>query len=416
MNQITENPMTQTKYDNFFTPLENDAPYVKIGIEGEAGSGKTFTLANIFEGLYRRLKSTKPIVIFDTERASKFLRPRFEKAGIPVIVKKSRTLADLIKTMQYCDEGNADLLFVDSITNVSQQFVDDYLKKTNKKAMTLRDWGVVIPLWSKEFAYRMILANHHFGFTGRQGFTYSMEENEDTGRKEWVKTGVKMKVLGETAYEPDVLILMERFEKLISDKKEIYRLGTIIKDRSDLIDGRTFKNPTYEDFEPVVELILSDAIKETITASNPNSDIFGEDEDGRSNRRRKDILLENNENLLDKVAAGTTKEAKTLRLALKEYAYHGESSGLAIAEMTEAELEEGKSRLKVIVGLIEQVDRAENIIYGNPKAIDNARNKYLEGEKNLGKCEIPKLEDYLQHMAEKNQHLADAVAADGSPE
>lgn len=64
--------------DNFFAPLTNTKPYFKAGFQGFAGSGKTYTAALVALGLHRIIGSKKPIVIFDTERASKFLRPLFE--------------------------------------------------------------------------------------------------------------------------------------------------------------------------------------------------------------------------------------------------------------------------------------------------------------------------------------------------
>jgi len=49
--------------DNFFTPVANTKPYFKAGIQGLAGTGKTYTAAEIAIGLHKRLGSKKPVVV-----------------------------------------------------------------------------------------------------------------------------------------------------------------------------------------------------------------------------------------------------------------------------------------------------------------------------------------------------------------
>jgi len=85
--------------DNFFEEISNDKPFLKMALEGFAGSGKSYTGALIAIGLHQRIKSTKPVVIFDTEKGSSWLRPLFEKAKIKVMIKQSRNLTDLVATM-----------------------------------------------------------------------------------------------------------------------------------------------------------------------------------------------------------------------------------------------------------------------------------------------------------------------------
>jgi len=65
----------------------------QTAFEGFAGSGKTYTSALVAIGLHQKIKSKKPIVMFDTEKAAKFLKRVFNEAGIELLVKESRTLA-----------------------------------------------------------------------------------------------------------------------------------------------------------------------------------------------------------------------------------------------------------------------------------------------------------------------------------
>ena len=131
--------------DTFFTPIGNTKPYFKAAFEGFAGCGKTYTSALVAVGLHQRIKSQKPIVIFDTEKASKFLKPLFAENGIEAIVRESRSLADLKETMYRLRNGAGDILFIDSITHVWENFLKAYAEKVRRTSLQFQDWGVIKP-------------------------------------------------------------------------------------------------------------------------------------------------------------------------------------------------------------------------------------------------------------------------------
>ncbi|MDD3690319.1 MAG: hypothetical protein PHI81_09845, partial [Synergistaceae bacterium] len=81
-------------------PVANTKPYFKAAFEGFAGSGKTYTASLVAIGIHKRIKSTKPVIIFDTEKASKFLKNIFQENGIELLVREARSLADLKETMR----------------------------------------------------------------------------------------------------------------------------------------------------------------------------------------------------------------------------------------------------------------------------------------------------------------------------
>lgn len=241
--------------DGFFTDLENTKPYLKAAFEGFAGCGKTFTMAQLALGLHKRIGSEKPIVVFDTEKAFKFLKHFFAEQGIRVLHKESRSLADLKETQKRCREGLSDILLIDSITHVWENFLEAYRRDKNRSKLQFEDWGIIKPKWKLEFSEPFVRDPYHTLMTGRAGYEYEDEKDED-GKRHIYKSGVKMKVEGETAYEPDILVLMSRFEELLDDNKKVWREATIVKDRSTIIDGKTFKNPTFKDFLPAVDRIL----------------------------------------------------------------------------------------------------------------------------------------------------------------
>jgi hypothetical protein len=179
--------------DNFFTEVTNTKPFAKIGIEGFAGTGKSYTGTQIAIGLHHKLDSKKPVVYFDTERAAKFANKRFTSAGIKLMVKDSQVLPDLIETMNRCRDGFADILMIDSITQVWENYIRDYLNKYKKTSMDIRDWGIVKGLWREEFTKKLVFDPYSIIMCGRAGYEYESEVNERTGKREYFKSGIKMK-------------------------------------------------------------------------------------------------------------------------------------------------------------------------------------------------------------------------------
>ena len=290
---MQQQPVTKTAIDNFFMPVANTKPYFKAAFEGFAGSGKTYTASLVAIGIHKRIKSTKPVIIFDTEKASKFLKNIFQENGIELLVREARSLADLKETMRRMRQDKvADILIIDSISHVWENTVESYKKKVNRIGLQFQDWGVLKPMWKAEFSDPLVSDPYHIIMCGRAGYEYENEINQDTGKREIYKSGVKMKVEGETAYEPDILVLMERFEEVLGKDKSVWREATVVKDRSTLIDGKTFKNPEYRHFAPAIEEMLNNPTENTSSKEMDSSGLFKTEEDKQEYIRMKKITLE----------------------------------------------------------------------------------------------------------------------------
>lgn len=344
----------------FFTSLDNAQPFFKAAFEGFAGSGKTFTMAQVAIGLHKRIGSTKPIVYFDTEKAGRHLRRLFKDAGIEVLYRESRTLADLTKAMQFCREGGSDILMLDSLTHVYEHFLQSYQAEKKRNRLQFEDWGFLKPKWKREFSEPFVRDRYHSLFCGRAGYEYSDEKVEDpnTGKmkREIFKSGIKMKVEGETAYEPDMLILMERFEEVLEKDKKVWREATIIKDRSTLLDGKTFVNPKYSDFAPAIDYLLDDAVAREPTIETPND--YESDDGKREYLKRRDIALETVEAVMVKGGlGGTSAAAKQHKVLALEQAF-GTASWTAIKGMSPDKLEAGIEVLKEYVAKVQTQSEA----------------------------------------------------------
>ena len=334
--------------DDFFMEVGNTKPYFKAAFEGFAGTGKTYTSALVALGLHKRIKSEKPIVMFDTEKSAKFLKKLFEDNGVKLLVKESKTLADLIETMNRCRDGFSDILFIDSLSNVWENTVEAYCKKYNRVNLQFQDWGILKPLWKREFSYSLVNDPYNLIHTGRAGYEYENEINEQTGRREIYKSGIKMKVEGETAYESDILVLMERFEEIIGKDKKIYRQATIIKDRSTLIDGKTFVNPSYNDFEPAIEAMLESPTDNVFGVEKSSESLFKTEEDRGEYIRNKKIALEEIEGWLVKVWPSTGAADKKAKLDTIEQIFETRS-WMAVEQLGLDKLLTGLEQIKEIV-------------------------------------------------------------------
>ncbi len=334
--------------DNFFTPVANTKPYFKAAINGMAGSGKTYTAAEIAIGLHKRLGNKKPVVIFDTEKASKFLKTKFAEAGIELMVRDSRSLADLIETMDRLKKGYSDILIIDSISHIWEDTVEAFKKRYNRSNLQFQDWGILKPLWKSQFSDPLVRFPFHIIMCGRAGYEYENEINEDTGKREIYKSGIKMKVEGETAYEPDFLLLMERFEEVLGKDKKVYRQGTVIKDRSTLLDGKTFINPKFEDFKPVIEDMLENPASTFQDQEKDSTGLFRTEEDKYQYVNAKKIALEEIEGQLLRAWPSVGANDKGKKLEAIEQVFNTRS-WIAVENSSLAVLKDGLEKIKGIV-------------------------------------------------------------------
>jgi hypothetical protein len=156
-----------------------------------------------------------------------------------------------------------------------------------------------------------------------------------------------MKVEGETAYEPDILVLMERFEEVLGRDKKVYRQATVIKDRSALIDGKIFINPTFNDFAPAIDDMLANPSKYQ-PKEQDSTGLFYTEEDKRAYIRQKEIILEKISNELFKAWPSSGAADKKRRIEASEQVFNT-NSWEEIKQKGLDELTAGLKSLKIIV-------------------------------------------------------------------
>lgn len=366
-----------------FKKLENNRPFLKMAFEGFAGDGKTFTATQVAIGVHKLIGSTKPIALFDTEKAFKALKPQFDEAGIEAVVNdEQRSLAALNQAIKWCEEGNADILIVDSITHVWEEFLRAYLNRPDKNGKEIKrnrlefqDWGVLKPQWKELFSTPFVMAKCHIIFTGRAGYEYTDEKNQETGKREIFKSGIKMKAETETAFEPDILVLMQKVHDLISETKTIHREAMVIKDRTTKIDGQIFKNPTFDNFYPAIKVLLDGTLREVHGVDIP--DTFEEFENKFSEiGKEKARIIAEMEGCFELMGLGTGAQDKQVKAWTLSQVY-GVNSTEMVERKNIAVMREG---LKVIQGFADKYKAYMNECLDNETNIEKAKVQQLMKE------------------------------------
>lgn len=237
---------------NFFQEIQGMSPWLKGGIYGTEGSGKTFTMALIAIGLHRHIKSTKPVVMWDSESGSDFLLPVFRAAGIQLLGRKSRSLKELGSAIRHA-QNISDILIIDSLTHAYQELLSAYKKskRTGGFFIDMRDWGPIKDEWRAQFAHPYVQSPLHiiWGARSKNLFedVFDAEATERTGQDKYstVSVGTGAKAETESAYEPSILCEMEKvFAKATKGRKAKGQYSirmTVNKDRSNQIMGHSFE-------------------------------------------------------------------------------------------------------------------------------------------------------------------------------
>lgn len=281
---------------SLFKKSESTQAYLKAGFMGFAGSGKTFTAAETAIGLVKLLKNaglpegSKPVFFLDTETGSDYVSGRFKEEGIGLFQAKTRAFSDLIPAVKEA-EANGAALIIDSITHFWREFTEAYAKKRNRtRGLEFQDWAFLKTEWGK-FTDAYINTSLHIIMCGRAGYEYDFFTN-DSGKRELEKTGIKMKAETETGYEPSLLVLMER--SMDMDTKKVYREAHILKERFNIIDGKTVRNPTFNDFLPHIEKLNLGGTQMGVDSSRNSESMIPHDGKGQwqKDREQREIVLD----------------------------------------------------------------------------------------------------------------------------
>ena len=165
------------------------------------------------------------------------------------------------------------------------------MRKNNINKLTIHHIGKLKEEWSP-FPELYLNAPIHIIMCGRAGYSWGEEEDED-GDKKLVQKGTKMKVEGDLGYEPTLLIEMEQVrENKNTVGSEFLNRAWILKDKFDVIKGKSFDMPTFNSFLPHIEKLNIGGQPPTIDTTTSSAEHIASAQGIAKRLKERDILCE----------------------------------------------------------------------------------------------------------------------------
>lgn len=331
-----------------FTPATNSQCFLKAGFMGFAGDGKTFTSTMLAIGVVELMRErgleigNRPAYFLDTETGSDWVKPQFDAANIELRSAKTRAFVDLLTALEEAEQ-EASVLLIDSISHFWRDLTESYAARKNRTyGLQFQDWAWLKQEWGR-FTDAFVNSKCHIIMCGRAGYEYDFFEQEG-GKKELQKTGVKMKAETETGYEPSILVLMSKHRDMESGR--VWRQASVLKDRANVIDGKTFTNPTFEHFRPHIDFLNLGGDHVGVDTSRNSQELVTDDGKPRwqFDKEQKEIALDEIVEILKKHHGGQTKDAQNARGDVLEK-HFGTRSWKRVETFPRDRIEDGRNAL-----------------------------------------------------------------------
>lgn len=356
--------------------LDTGQGFLKAGFLGFQGSGKTMTAILLAIHVRKLFKLDGPIGLVDTENATAYVAPIvLELTGKKLVGRRTRDFDELVALGQECQAAGVSVMVADSMTHFWRHLCDSYLAGVNKSreefykskgwkfkpktGLEFQDWAPIKKRWA-EWSDLYLNSPMHIIICGRAGYEYDFSTDEESGKKELVKTGIKMKTEGEFGFEPSLLVEMavdQIPDGRNSGKFQQVRTATVLKDRFGVIDGSVFtfqgnkKNgkpdrkadvdAVAKAFGPHINLLIPGAHSSVPTDVQPMQvDEVGGDDFARE-RKTRTILCEEAQGLILSVYPGQSAADKKGKVEIIEQCF-GTRSWTAVEQM-----DSGKLRIAV---------------------------------------------------------------------
>jgi hypothetical protein len=366
----------------------------KVGIFGSQGSGKTTTSALIAIGLSKTYHNSAPVAFMDTENGSDYLVPIFEAEGVKLVVVKSRSFKDMKAQLVEAHEMGCCVDLVDSYTHPWQELNEALKAKLKVSKLEFRHMDQLKSMW-RGWTDLMLNSPLHVIVSGRLGYVWDREEDENGKKGDLIKLGTKMKSESEAGYEPSLLIEMEgvqssdrRDKKTHSKKGTITHHAYVLKDRWRTLNGRTFLfkdinsykagdyKRVYEAFAPhFAQLAIGKTEQRAIENGRSSEALFDGSGDNayQQRARRVQIVLEEIQGTLVKLWPGQDAKSKALKALAIETLFDTRSW----TQVESYPLERLELGLDAIVRVEEAIEDGNAAASTEPEALSVAIGKAL---------------------------------------
>ena len=355
---------------SIFKKALNEQGYLKAGIMGFPGSGKSFTATEIAIGFVKMLKDKRPVFALDTEKGMDYLVEKFDKAGIELQLARTRAFSDLIAAVDEA-EKNGSVLIIDSITHFWEEVQESYKKANQRQRLQFQDWGPIKSTW-KRYTERYLNSRLNIIMCGRAGDTYEYFLDED-GKKQLEKTGTKMQAEKNLGYEPGLGIEMERTRvgDFKAGQRNFVNRAFILKDRFDALDGQFFDNPTFETFLPHINRLNIGVHGEISSKSSESMFEKNSDHNWIERKRKAGIFMEEIQGVLTSAFPGQSAEEKKIKTDLI-FKHFNTRSWMALEDMPHEYLQTGLMTIRKEIEALKAAPEAEPVGAGKKKVAKEA--------------------------------------------
>jgi len=363
-----------------FTPALNRLAYAKVAFYGSQGAGKTGTAMRVAIGLSKLAggeDGPRPIFFVDTETGSDFFVDKqaenavrtdlTDGAEIPLYQLKTRAFRQLQKAIEEA-EANGAILVIDSVSHFWDELIAAYMKRMHRKIMKFQDWQPVKHDWREMFATPFVNSKCHIVSCGRLQQLFEDMFDEE-GNRDIVQVGSRMRAEKEFGYEASLEVEMESMRvgvdelRAAKDKKERAGLSirsdmmiqaTVLKDRSEMLNGQVFQFPTFEDFLPHVQWLNLGGEHLGVDATTSEA-LFSTGNSHAQRKRKKEIALDELKEEFSRAFPGRDKETNILKSDVANEIF-GTRSWEAVQDMKLEEIVDG---LTVFRRAIEEIQTTE---------------------------------------------------------
>jgi hypothetical protein len=234
-----------------FKKAKPQQAFLKMGIYGPPGSGKTFTALLFAEGLAKI--NGKRIAYIDTEHGTDFyaqdvIGRKYHTKAFDFDAIYTRSITEIAAEVKGLSSAEHDIVIIDSITHLWEAARAAYAGKfTRAGTIPIQAWGQIKKPY-KDLLNYLLNAPLHVFILGRQGIDF--ETDEETG--EMKKVGYKMKAEGETPYEPHILLRMNPLKDQVASL-------FVEKDRTGVLAGKVIVLPDFDNtIAPLLSLLGKD--------------------------------------------------------------------------------------------------------------------------------------------------------------
>jgi len=336
----------------FKAPTES-AAFLKEGLFGTNGSGKSLTAALQAIGIVRRLGGKGKVAWFDTEGGFGYVQDLFERAKVQADVARTQSFKDLRDGIREAESSKYTVFVIDSITHPWRTLVAGFkaAKNIKTKALPIYAWDILKTEWREGFANPFTNSSLHIVMCGRSANVFEDIYDEKNDERKSIVVGTKMATEGETGYEPSLLVELTK-ELRIEDEKgraiakdspgQYARRAFVVKDRFSEIDGLStvFVMPRLKNGEPDFDRLISenqpmaffgrhfDRLRigktQAVIQSGTNTEQMFDDAAGETiakMREKRDIMVKDCAQLLVKHFPGQSSEDKRSKATIIEAAF-----------------------------------------------------------------------------------------------